>query len=433
MKKGNRNILSKRILFRIHSWVGINLSILFFIVCFSGTLATLSHEMDWLFIPAMRVKPQEEFASKNLIAANLKENFPEGKIMYWERVEEPYLCNIIHLDVDGYRRYVFANQYTGEIQGMANLTFQRYFRDLHYYLFIPVNQIGNYIVLVFAFLLFISLITSLCFYKKWYRKLFTLTTNKGPLVFFRSLHRLVGVWSAPMILVFSITGIWYFVERANVGNVSEKIDSDIPRVERVDSAVYNSRSFTYDIDYYRATQIAKEEIPGLEIGEVVPPLGADRPLYINGKSHVPLVRSRANRVYLNPYDYTVVGIQKAENENAVSWINDIADPIHFGYWGGLITKIIWFIFGLSISGLILTGVWISLKRNLKKSKKVFPYWEIFNWVGYLVVMGFMHYLLTVRYTVSLPVLLAIYAVWAVLIAITYYVFVIRLRRNVSMP
>ena len=311
MGRAKKKFLSKRLLFRIHSWIGINLSVLFFIVCFSGTLATLSHEMDWLFVPSMRVVPQEKFASKNLIATNLKAYLPNSKIVYWERVEEPYLSNIIHVNVDGHRRYVFANQYTGEIQGMANLTFQRYFRDLHYYLFIPLHQIGNYIVLVFGFLLLISLVTALYFYKKWHQKLFVLTTNKGPLVFFRSLHRLVGLWSAPMIIVFSVTGIWYFIERADIGKVSRKINHDLPAIGNVDTNQFQSNHFSYDLDYDMAVQIAQKEIPGLDVGEVVPPLAPDRPLYLNGKSDVKLVRSRANRVYLNPYDYSVVSVQKA--------------------------------------------------------------------------------------------------------------------------
>lgn len=431
MGRTKKRFPSKRLLFKIHSWIGINLSVLFFVVCFSGTLATLSHEMDWLFVPSMRVVPQDEFASKNTIAANLKEYLPNSKILYWERVEEPYLSNIIHMNVDGHRRYIFANQYTGEIQGMANLTFQRYFRDLHYYLFIPLRQIGNYIVLVFAFLLLVSLVTALYFYKNWHRKLFVLTTDKGPLVFFRSLHRLVGLWSAPMIIVFSLTGIWYFIERADIGNISHNINQELPPIGIVDTNDYRSDQFSYDIDYDLAIRIAQNEIPGLDIGEVIPPLAADRPLYLNGKSEVKLVRSRANRVYLNPYDYSVIHVQKAENENTVSWINDIADPIHFGYWGGLATKIVWFVFGITISGLILTGIWVSLKRNFKKSKKGITWWVVSNWVGYFVIMGFMHHMLTTRYSVSLPVLVVVYGCWGVLLTLTYYVFVIRLKRSIA--
>lgn len=42
---------SKKLFYRFHNWIGVQLSILFFIVWFSGTLAILSSEYDWLFFP----------------------------------------------------------------------------------------------------------------------------------------------------------------------------------------------------------------------------------------------------------------------------------------------------------------------------------------------------------------------------------------------
>lgn len=42
---------SKKLFYRFHNWIGVQLSMLFFIVCFSGTLAILSSEYDWLFFP----------------------------------------------------------------------------------------------------------------------------------------------------------------------------------------------------------------------------------------------------------------------------------------------------------------------------------------------------------------------------------------------
>jgi len=101
---------------------------------------------------------------------------------------------------------------------------------MHYFLFIPF-QIGHYTVLIFGFLLFISLITALCFYKKWWRKLFKLKT-----------------------------GIWYFIERSNIANVGEIANPKDP----ID---------TKNIDYDKAIKIAKEQIPNLKLGFVAPRRG----------------------------------------------------------------------------------------------------------------------------------------------------------------
>ena len=75
--------MNKKAFFAVHSWIGIKLSILFFIVCFSGTMATISTEMDWLFFPGTRVEVKETFAPRNPIVAAIKEQYPEGKITLW--------------------------------------------------------------------------------------------------------------------------------------------------------------------------------------------------------------------------------------------------------------------------------------------------------------------------------------------------------------
>ena len=396
-------------------------------------MATLSHEMDWLFISEIRAKPQKEFASRNTILANLKKQYPKGQVSYWMRTEEPYLCDIIYMKDKGRQTYVFANPYTGEIQGHANLTFQRFFRDLHYFLFMPFYQFGYLIVLSFAFLLLISFLTALFFYKKWWRKLFVLETKKGPLVFFRSLHRLVGLWSIPFTILFSITGIWYFVERTNIANVRTKVNPKLPKLENT-LAHTDSINLTYDIDYDKVAEVAQKAIPYFRAEDMNIPGDYDSPVYVRGNSDVPLVRQRANRVYVNPYNYEVVGIQNAKTISNTMWANDIADPLHFGYWGGLTTKFIWFLMGLGISSLVLSGIWITLKRRAiqrKKHKPILGKWRFFNWGVYILMIVSMYVQMVNRYHTSIAGIIIISCGWLVFLLLTYYVFVYRLNKLVN--
>lgn len=157
--------LNKKAFFRVHSWIGIKLSVLFFIVCFSGTIATLSHEMDWLFFPEARAVVAEKQVSYQERLENIKQIYPDARINYWPASPEPYMCDFVDLQIDGQRHFVFVNQYTGEVQGATTLTFQRFFRDFHYYLFIPF-QVGHFTLLMFGFMLFISLVYRLTFLQK---------------------------------------------------------------------------------------------------------------------------------------------------------------------------------------------------------------------------------------------------------------------------
>ena len=48
------------------------------------------------------------------------------------------------------------------------------------------------------------------------------------------------------------------------------------------------------------------------------------------------------------------------------------DPLHFGYFGGLVTKILWFILGLTPGVLALTGTWMWWKRRSRATSPVKP-------------------------------------------------------------
>ncbi|MFC3414335.1 PepSY-associated TM helix domain-containing protein [Algoriphagus hitonicola] len=426
--------LNKRVLFQIHSWIGIKLSILFFIVCFSGTLATLSNEMDWLFYPGLRASGQEERASYNEIVSAVEQAFPDGILSYWIMPEEPYLNDIAYVQVGDQRHYVFVDPYLAKVTGSTTVTFQRFFRDFHYYLFMPFYQIGYFIVLVFAFFLLISMVTALVFYKKWWKKFRELKTGKGPLVFFRSLHRVVGLWSIPFAIVFSVTGIWYFTERTNLGSVSEISNPKPPKLEDRNDQVSDQKSLSYQWDYDKAAAMALKEIPNLKIGGIVPSNTTINGIYIRGKSDVALVRKRSNRVFVDPITNEVAQVQKAEEIPTVMYLNDIADPIHFGNWGGLITKVIWFLAGLSLSGLVLTGIWIALKRQMKKVIKegevVLGFWKYINWGIALMVVGFMYSFMLMRYSLSWPSLTIISLTLGLIAWLTWYVFEYRLKKSV---
>ena len=49
-------------LYNLHAWLGFQLAILMFVVLATGTLATLSNEIDWLIFPELRSSQKPEQA-----------------------------------------------------------------------------------------------------------------------------------------------------------------------------------------------------------------------------------------------------------------------------------------------------------------------------------------------------------------------------------
>jgi uncharacterized iron-regulated membrane protein len=54
----------------------------------------------------------------------------------------------------------------------------------------------------------------------------------------------------------------------------------------------------------------------------------------------------------------VLGSYRGEELGLHNRISEAADPLHFGYFGGLTTKIIWFFLGIFMTALSITGFMI---------------------------------------------------------------------------
>lgn len=415
----------KKQYFKLHSFLGVQLSILFFIVCFSGTCAVFSHELDYIFDPEIRVeKIAEHRARFSKITENLEKKYPGGKIDNWIKSEEDYLADIITLKTkDKERLYVYVNPFTGAVQGSSKFNIQRFFRDLHYFMFMP-KQIGHYIVLSFGFIIFCSMFTGIMSLGKILKNLRLKTKAKGDMQL-RSLHRTLGLYAVPFILVISLTGLWYFIERTDLFKVSRYLDDKTP--EELVDGTFKTPNYTFDYD--RAFAIAQRQVPNLKFGSF---FYTDNLLEVRGKSDFPIVRDRANRVIIDMKNYRLAMTEKVENTPTVKIINNMADPIHFGTFGGLVTKSIWFICGLSVCYLIASGLWFYLKREYRKNGVAKT--NRFLYLN-LAVLGYLIYCMYSRiyeqYHADFKAYLLVTVYWLALAAAFCYVYIHRLPKKLA--
>lgn len=342
----------------MHSWIGLKLSFLLFVILFSGTLAVVGNEIDWLADPAMRADPAAgATASWGRIAANAQEAVPGGRIDLIERGPDPWFATIVVMQApDGHRRRVLVDPATGTVNRVASFgSVQRFLRDFHRRFMLPV-AIGLPLVTSFAFLMGASLVTGLVTYKKFWRGFFrrprggTLRTTTG------DLHRLAGLWSLWFVALIVATSLWYLVEL--LGGAAQPL---LP-LERVakGSALVLAQPVGGDLD--RLAARAQAAYPDLAIKRVLYPFAGMSMVGFQGEAGTLLTTEKANAVFVDPANGKVGMQVQGQNLGAHARLSEMADPLHFGTWGGLASKLVWFLFGLFLTGLSVTGAIIYAAR-----------------------------------------------------------------------
>jgi len=362
----HRPTVTNRLWFQVHGWAGVNLGIMLFVIMFSGTLATVSHEIDWLANPALRVTPDAETVSIGTMIDAAQRALPELEPWFVYVPRNAYTAAEIQMwdphsaeFTDSIRR-VYVNPYSGAVQGIGGwLTVQRTLRNFHMSLSLPA--MGLYVVGSFALVLATSVVSSLIFYKRWWQRFFVLRQHRGRRVFWSDAHRAAGLWTLWFTLLMVVTGVWYLVEQAlwDAGKGLEDIPHATPVVDaaRVPSASRPS------IDELAAR--ARAAFPELEIATIYLPGAPNEAVRFTGHADAWLVRDRANNVFLDPVRGEVLATVRGENlPLTYRWVHT-ADPLHFGDFGGLATKLIWVVFGLLSSSLSLTGAYLWYRRQMR--------------------------------------------------------------------
>lgn len=345
--------------FWLHAWVGLQLSLLLGFVLLTGTLAVLSHEVDWLLAAEMRADEAVD-ASQIAWGAAFDAARAERPHAEWLSLVRPvgpaFALQATLRTPWGELVRVWLEPRDGVFRGETRwFNVQRFFRMVHRHLMLP-TKVGVPIVTALSLPLLVSLVSGLVVYRKFWRGFFRRPRfDRSRRLWLGDLHRLAGVWSAWFVALMAVTGLWYLVEslggrapRAAVVHTEERgvlLPDDFDGA-RLDAAV----------------AAARRELPGLEITSIAFPDHDDGALVVGGQLTASLVRVRANAVHVDPTSGAVLARHRGEELNLHQRISEAADPLHFGSFGGLATKLIWFVGGLGLTGLAFSGVFVYVER-----------------------------------------------------------------------
>ena len=371
-------MLSKSTWIAIHSWVGVKLSILLCFIVATGTLSVVSHEIDWLANPAKRVAPSTvsdmnwQAVYVQALNETAKLATPVRKI---ESIHAPlhpwFSAEVIYRDKDSLRHRLFFHPTTGEYLGDGRwLNWQRFFRVTHRHLMLPLT-LGITIVSAFSIAILALLISSLYIYRHWWKGFFRKPRWRHRQTRWGDLHRIVGVWSLWFLLVIGLTGSWYLAERW--GAAAPSTDKGYA----VTDAAINEPVMPTQTSLNTMLHIARVQFPALSIEEVRFPNKAGGVVAFQGQASAILVRNRANTIQFDPVSAEAVFKQDGSDFSLHTRVSEAADPLHFGVWGEvqgnaakLLSKLLYFIFGVFLTGLCITGTYMYGLRVGRKGKSI---------------------------------------------------------------
>lgn len=366
--------MSTRTWFRVHSFTGVITGLMLFVICWSGTFAVLSAELDWLAGAHWRAaEPVHD-------AGQIDWQGVEATLRVTNTGAEPLRDYLLYLAVPGGTGTLTAtvrnaaqerfellhlDPGSGALLGVDTLTVQRFFRDFHRRFYFP-QPWGLYLVSVFAVTMLVSVVAALVFYKRWWTRFFRFKPGGGRRLW-SELHKSIGLWSLWFTAVIVITSLWYLFEGLRVyqgdGVINYVGDDNYAAIQLAEAP---SGADAEPLPLAVLMEQARQARPDLSVRSLR--FADDGRLYIDGQAGHLLVRNRANQLHLDAATGELLHRHSA-NELPLYWRwSDTADPLHFGDFGGLWSKSIWFVFGLLLSALIYTGTYLHAQRLARDAR-----------------------------------------------------------------
>ena len=371
----------RRLWWVVHQWVGLKLSLFLAFILFTGTLAVFSAEIDWLLHPTLRVAPSTVQGPPrwDLIARNSARYPGVAMINYIARpTARAFAVRVAFQRADESRGYLHVHPTTGKVQGEQTFVdSQRVLRNLHRHLNLPTKY-GIPIVASLSILLLISVVTSFVVYRKWWRGFFKPIRWRDARTAWGDFHRLAGVWSLWFVALIALTGLWYLVE--TLGGDAPALPEPASEIAALPPA--NTTIGAADALAASLAAVRRAD-PALEIEIVQFPDEKSGAFVFQGQRSAWLVRPRANAMWVDAAKAHVVMASDGGDLGVHQRISEMADPLHFGTFAGYWTRIPWFVFGLLMTGLALSGAAIYSHRIAHSARAAIVERPIWNamWRG----------------------------------------------------
>ena len=377
----------KRIFRKIHLWLSVPFGVIITLVCFSGAMLVFEKELTRLFGEDIYKVEKTDGSplSVDSVAAVVARTLPDGVRVTGVTVggdpAEAYKVNLSKPK----RAAVYVDQYTGEVLGRQERTafFATMFR-LHRWLLDTGRPEGRpawgkIIVGVSTIMFVVALVSGVAVWwpktRRALRNGLKISVRKGSFRLWRSLHVAGGMYALLLLLAMALTGLtwsfpWYRSAFYAVFGVEMTAKG----------GAHGADDGKNDGGKERNGRSGRRRAAAAEPAvwqKVYDRLRADNPHSAsitvgNGTASVTFSKfgnSRAaDRYTFDRHTGHITSAVKYADSSPSGKLRGWIYSVHTGTFGGLLTRVLWFIASLFGASLPLTGYWLWLRRLRKKRR-----------------------------------------------------------------
>ena len=355
----------RKSLFKWHSYGALIAMLPILIMSITGSILVFKVEIDSLLRPNhMLVEAQSStprISLDTLMQTTLSDN-PEYELGGWELYDDKSRSDAAYLIKRGTEDWykIYINQYTGQTLSKANPMdhfITDWLLELHYSFLLHVK--GASVAFIAALIMLFLGISGMIIYRRFWAKLFTLRLGAVKRILYSDIHKMVGIISSPVLIILAFTGAYWNISGI-IHEVTEHGDGE---------HVYITHPlYRADISFEALHQQSINEISSFKAGYLAMPHEPDRDITFYGKvdSNNPLNSEYSSMVSFDKTTGQLLSKQDIREADLLTVFLDSFRKLHFGYFGGLITRIIWCVLGLMPVILAFTGLYLYWQRRQSK-------------------------------------------------------------------
>lgn len=363
-----RNTTTRRWVFQIHLWIGLLLGLYMFVMGLSGSILVFRDEFEETFKdshkPLKIDSDSPPMLSPDGIASIIKREFPDQRMTNLFLPDHPDSTYNIRVIKNAHLTYLKIHPYTGKVLAVEGhqTGFWNTLADLHINLL--NGKTGRIVNGVGALLIITMCITGILIWwqgrKNWKRG-FQVKIRAGWKRINWDIHNVIGIVAFLFILVQSVTGAyfaWPQTYRKLVGSFASVSQRNVA----VEVKSEKNKIRPALIDYIKS---AESVVPGRRVGRIIlgeKPNQAIRTVLYETSFHEP---HKSSTVYLNPYDASVIRKElftdRESGDSMVAWLVGV----HFGIYGGVVSRLLLCVFGLLLPILFVTGLLMWWNRKVR--------------------------------------------------------------------